>query len=399
MVRQQYQCPDEFDDVEDVERYRPGGFHPIYIGDMIGDNYRVLHKLGCGGFSTVWLARDIRDNQLYAIKVLAVDAPKDELNIYHHLMNSGGTHPNISNLYAQFTIQGPNGSHQCLVLSVLGPSIEKIQHSGFAVELKRAVAKQIACGLAHLHKAGVCHGDLTHANVLFGLRDVSRWSDSEVYQHLGAPNTAQLLRLNGSLPPPWAPKYIVEAIQFKDIDPDLLSGNICIVDFGISFLVDRPPSDIFGIPLSFMAPELCFGAPRSPSNDVWAMGCLIFELYTGRVLFPIIFDRLDILVGTIVNTLGQLPSHWEGHFVYQADRVFEPGQKDFWFDPSFEPGKPLETIAVKCPQPHRRFLLELLTDLLRLDPSNRPTAAETASHPLLSAGDSIDQGSNSSPLS
>lgn len=220
--------------------------------------------------------------------------------------------------------------------------------------------------------------------MLLGLRDVGSWSDSEVYQHLGAPNTAQLLRLDGSLPPPCAPKRIVEAIQFQDIDPSLLSGNACIVDFGLSFLTERPPPGIPGTPHSFLAPELCFGAARSPSNDVWGLGCLIFEFYTGRLLFPVIFDQLDILVGTIVNTLGHLPLHWEGHFVNQADRVLQPGQKDFWFDPSFEPEKPLKIIANKCPQPQKRFLLELLAGLLSLDPSNRLTAAETASHPLLS---------------
>ncbi|KAI1740958.1 kinase domain-containing protein [Xylaria scruposa] len=385
MVKQQYQCPDE-DDIEDVEKYRRGGFHPIHIGDVLRENFRVLHKLGCGGFSTVWLARDLMDHLLYAIKVFAADAPRDELNIYH-LLDAVGVHPNVSNLHGHFTIQGPNGSHQCLVLSVLGPSIKQIQHSKFTAELKQDISKQIACGLSHLHRAGICHGDLTHANVLLGLRDVSRWSDSEVYQRLGAPNTAQLLRLDGSLPPPCAPKHIVEAIQFKNIDPGLLSGSVCIVDFGLSFLTEHPPPGIPGTPYSFLAPELCFGAPRSPSNDIWALGCLIFELYTGRLLFPVIFDRFDILVGTIVNTLGRLPLHWEGHFVNQTDRIFEPGQKDFWFDPSFEPEKPLKTIAGQCPQPQKRLLLELLAGLLSLDPSNRPTAAETISYFPSSPGD------------
>jgi serine/threonine protein kinase len=158
MVRQQYQCPEEFDDVEDVERYRAGGFHPIHIGGMLGGKFRVLHKLGCGGFSTVWLARDLIDHQLYAIKVLAADAPRDELDAYHQLMKTVGVHPNVSNLHAHFTIQGPNGTHQCLVLSVLGPSIKQIRHARLTADLKRDVARQITYGLAHLHEAGIYHG-------------------------------------------------------------------------------------------------------------------------------------------------------------------------------------------------------------------------------------------------
>ena len=41
--------------------YRPGGFHPIALGDTLKDGrYKIHHKLGYGGFSTVWLARDHR---------------------------------------------------------------------------------------------------------------------------------------------------------------------------------------------------------------------------------------------------------------------------------------------------------------------------------------------------
>ncbi len=45
---------------EDLDRYRPGGYHPVSLGDMFNDRYVVLRKLGYGQYSTVWLARDIR---------------------------------------------------------------------------------------------------------------------------------------------------------------------------------------------------------------------------------------------------------------------------------------------------------------------------------------------------
>lgn len=42
-----------------AETYRPGGFHPVNLGDTFKDGqYRVIRKLGYGSFSTVWLARD-----------------------------------------------------------------------------------------------------------------------------------------------------------------------------------------------------------------------------------------------------------------------------------------------------------------------------------------------------
>src|ERR1700761_3690364 len=56
--------PPGLDGLEWVEEYRPGGFHPISIGDEFAHGrYRVIHKLGFGGSSTIWLARD-QQNQL-----------------------------------------------------------------------------------------------------------------------------------------------------------------------------------------------------------------------------------------------------------------------------------------------------------------------------------------------
>ena len=48
------------ENTEYIELYEPGGYHPVELGDKFSNRYVVEHKLGYGGYSTVWLARDLR---------------------------------------------------------------------------------------------------------------------------------------------------------------------------------------------------------------------------------------------------------------------------------------------------------------------------------------------------
>lgn len=46
-------------DAEPLHRYRVGGYHPLKLGDVLKqDRYKILHKVGWGGYSTTWAARD-----------------------------------------------------------------------------------------------------------------------------------------------------------------------------------------------------------------------------------------------------------------------------------------------------------------------------------------------------
>jgi serine/threonine-protein kinase SRPK3 len=62
-------CLLKLEDVESVEHYCPGRFHPITIGDHLHGPYRIVHKLGFGAYSTVWLAKDERADRYVAIKI------------------------------------------------------------------------------------------------------------------------------------------------------------------------------------------------------------------------------------------------------------------------------------------------------------------------------------------
>ncbi len=52
--------PSSGDIEEGRDAYRPGGFHPVYAGDVYGERYKVLNKIGYGRYSTVWLVEDLK---------------------------------------------------------------------------------------------------------------------------------------------------------------------------------------------------------------------------------------------------------------------------------------------------------------------------------------------------
>ena len=208
--------------IEDVNQYEKGGYHPVLLSDTFENGrYRVIHKLGHGGSSTVWLARDNLEERYVALKILCAEASDDvcDLKILDYLQSRASSHPgrkHIGFLDNSFRIQGPNGSHLALVSGVLGPSFSELM--GSEKQLRRRVAqrlaKQFTQAVAYLHSEGVCHGgkkftlltlpytfdilvDLTAANIAFELENFDSLSEDELYSQIGKPITAEMQTVSG----------------------------------------------------------------------------------------------------------------------------------------------------------------------------------------------------------
>ena len=154
--------------VENLEGYCAGGFHPVKIGDEFCQaRYRVVHKLGYGGSSTAWLARDSESNRYVCLKILTADnsACDAEQRVGKAMHDRHSFHPGrklVSLFMDRFSIQGPNGNHTCLVKEVLGPTLSDVKKS-FAYDLiplhiARKAMVQLALGLSYIHARGVVHG-------------------------------------------------------------------------------------------------------------------------------------------------------------------------------------------------------------------------------------------------
>ncbi|PYI12964.1 kinase-like protein [Aspergillus violaceofuscus CBS 115571] len=173
-------------DVEYLEEYVPGGYHPTLIGDRFGSGrYTVVHKLGFGGYSSIWLARDQQRQRYVSLKILTARASSDsrEGDVLEHLMKSDLAHV-IPRLLDQFSFHGPNGHHRCLVGEPAGGSIAEAKEDStnlmFPVDAARSIAAQLLLGLSYLHATGVCHGDLHLRNCLFRIPNFDGLSTAEL---------------------------------------------------------------------------------------------------------------------------------------------------------------------------------------------------------------------------
>lgn len=157
--------------LENVYDYGAGGHHPIHLGDILYQRYKVCHKLGSGGFANVWLCRDTLTDDTFpryvAVKVIMAEGSSPdcpELQVCK-LAEKGLGRGRPGNLFClpldRFEIDGPNGLHYAFVYPVLGPRVSQMPN---VIESKnpgpqlRAICLQVAEAMATLHDYGICHG-------------------------------------------------------------------------------------------------------------------------------------------------------------------------------------------------------------------------------------------------
>ncbi|KAK6082954.1 serine/threonine-protein kinase SRPK3 [Seiridium cupressi] len=325
------------DILEDVERYREGGFHPIHLNDVLNDRFEVLHKLGYGGFGTVWLCWDQTHSKWCAVKVLAADHSKNgrEQEILDHLTSNASidelARRHIVVPSEVFWVEGPNGRHLCQVLPLLGSNVEgwrlfQRYKDENAMAKVKDVCYQIADGMAYLHRNDICHNDFRPHNILMKLDGIDALGKEELLKTLDEPETIEVETLSGDDPAPHGPKYCVEPLQFSWCKT-YMKPEIAIIDFGESFLVNKPRPRS-GIPIQYAAPEVLFSGTHVPSlsSDVWSLGVTLFDIYNSTDLLgdKAFSSGVDASIETMEVLLGPLPEPYRAVWF----RDFQIGDSD-----------------------------------------------------------------------
>jgi serine/threonine protein kinase len=256
------------EETEPAERYDLDLYYPICIGDVLVQTYRIVHKLGHGGYSTVWLARDIRQQKDLALKIMIHgNSGEDEYDMQKEIIHTVQDTSNILTCLTTFSLTGPNGHHWVLVFPVRGPSLDSCL-TEMSMAARMSAAKQILKALECLHNAGIVHQDLNSGNVMWGVAPLDDLDTNTKYKILGRPQKIAMQYL-------WKWGELVKPME---VPKNLLRETVCISDFGAAFKAGTEMKQNVLPPLRYCAPERLHGADPSFAGDMWSYMCLFAEL-------------------------------------------------------------------------------------------------------------------------
>eukprot|EP00727_Mastigamoeba_balamuthi_P013072 m51a1_g8388 putative srsf protein kinase 1 (645) ;mRNA; f:205355-207890 len=164
-------------DDEGTAGYRKGGYHPVAVGEVYNDRYRIVSKVGWGHFSTVWRATDLKTGKDVALKIVKsaphyTEAAEDEIEILRTITKGDARNESCcAHLLDSFHHTGPNGTHVCMVFELLGSNLLDLiklrDYRGIPVDIVKTISRQVLVGLNYMHtKCCLIHTDLKPENVL-----------------------------------------------------------------------------------------------------------------------------------------------------------------------------------------------------------------------------------------
>jgi eukaryotic-like serine/threonine-protein kinase len=215
--------------------------------------YSVLDPLGSGGMGEVYRALDTRLGREVAIKGLPEEFSRDPARLSRFereaRMLAALNHPSVAAIYG---LEEVDGTKFIVMELVPGDTLsEKLARGGLALDESLGIARQIAEALEAAHERGIIHRDLKPANIKVTPEGRVKVLDLGLAKAFDAKETGS--DSDASL----SPTLVLEGTQ-----PGVILGTA-----------------------EFMSPEQARGKLVDKRTDIWAFGCIVYEMLTGRRAF------------------------------------------------------------------------------------------------------------------
>jgi Tol biopolymer transport system component len=239
-------------------------------GTRIGA-YEITASLGAGGMGEVYRARDSKLKREVAIKVLPAGVASDPERLARFQREAellaSLNHPHIAHVYG--LENPPEGGHHLVMELVEGEDLsQRIARGPISLDEALALAKQIAEALEAAHESGIVHRDLKPANIKLRSDGTVKVLDFGLAKALETPGS-------GSRDP--------GAGRDPADSPTITSPAMTHLRQGYGGQATQP-GVILGT-AAYMSPEQAKGKPVDKRADVWAFGCVLYEMLTGKKAF------------------------------------------------------------------------------------------------------------------
>jgi serine/threonine protein kinase/Tol biopolymer transport system component len=239
------------------------------IGRQLG-SYRVVSLIGSGGMGEVYQAHDTKLGRDVAIKVLppAFTNDPERLSRFQReaRLLASLNHPNVATIHG---LEQSDGMNYLVMELVHGQTLaERLKTGPMPIEEALRVASQIAEALEAAHEKGVIHRDLKPANVKVTPEGRTKVLDFGLAKAFGG------------------------------------EGGQDFSNASTLSAMGTEEGQILGTP-AYMSPEQARGKPTDTRTDIWAFGCVLYELLTGLPMF-----RGETISDTIAAVLGR-EANWQ----------------------------------------------------------------------------------------
>lgn len=369
-----------------------------FRGHFMNDNYIILHKIGAGAFSTVWIAYNTQNDKFYAVKILNNNDYEDGLSEILYLKKLNTTKCKYINKLNNYFIYEYDGQKfMCMVFKLLAGSVYdllkmKKYKKGLPILLVKNIMTQLMHAMIELNNNNIIHTDIKPENILVvgtstkvkKIIEQFRASNfkkvkNNIFKNKKYRNKSKkekMLAVTKKVMKQMKNDNM-ENINEKMVIDDKYIDNIQIklTDFGCC--VDRNKENkSFSIQTRYYrAPEIILHYPYDEKCDTWSIGCLFYELLTGNILFDpeksdkVIRDRNHLLL--MQTLLGKIPDHMikkcnKKKIFFTNNNILKNCEVSFMYYPLYQI---VESIYDK--ESISSFIKRVLYFTLNLDPSKR----------------------------
>lgn len=375
-------CEEHFDE------YDPKRWRAVHIGEVLDGQFQAVAKLGCGKASTAWLCRDLENHCYVTLKIFALDEPQAQLELatLEHLGSWQSKHPGqkcLRNMLGCFKLQGRYGEHICIIFEPLGPSIDEVRvryESGrLPIPLIKAVLSPVLSALDYLHtRPKVVHADINPGNIMMTSK-LDAYFDNIAQAEWDDPSPH---KVEGD--------RVVYGSRTVDM-PDQ-PGTPLLCDFGHA-VNSRHDNHKQALPDLYRSPEMVLTIPWREKIDIWAIGCLVWDLYEGKPLFKHLRERGlggictgdDDHLGILIGLLGTPPKDLlergiDSHRYFDEEGNLNPSVHvpDLSFESELT--RPVEN---EDDAKVRKLFFDFLRMCLQWRPEDRAKARQLLAHPFL----------------